>query len=454
MGLIQAAVNAVTGQISDQYKEFFYCDSLSNDVLIAKGIKRNENGNNNGRDNIISNGSALVVNEGQCMIIVDNGEVVELCATAGPFIYDKSTEPSIFYGNLSENIKQTFLTMWNRVGFAGNTGKDQRIYYVNTKLIIDNLFGAPNPIPFRVVDTNIGLDIDTSIKVSGRYTFQVTDPLHLFKHISGNVPDTFKKDAILSQLKSDLVQAIYGTIGDISAMGIRYSELPRHSDEIVNVLNQTLESQWGETYGITLKKIDLNPIVLSEEDQAMIKELQKKATYSNARVAAGNLNMAQADALVGAATNEATGPMFAFAGMNMANMVGGNMNANAVPQGAGIGANLNPNSAVGAVVGGIAGNTAVNNGTPGWTCPSCGHSDNRGKFCNECGKPKPSDAGWTCECGTVNQGKFCGNCGKPKPAGAPIYKCDKCGFEPEDPAHPPKFCPNCGDPFDDNDRVQ
>ena len=87
-----------------------------------------------------------------------------------------------------------------------------------------------------------------------------------------------------------------------------------------------------------------------------------------------------------------------------------------------------------------------------WKC-SCG-TENTGKFCANCGSPKPAPAvGWTCSCGAVNKGKFCTQCGAKKPADAPLYKCDKCGWEPEDPHNPPKFCPQCGDPFNADDAI-
>ena len=139
MGLIQAAKDSISSVVSDQWREYFYCDSLSPDVLMIKGEKRVTNGRNSntkGTDNIISNGSVIAVNEGQCMIIVDQGGIVDVCAEAGEFIYDNSTEPSLFYGNLGENVKNTFTTMARRFTFGGNTAKDQRVYFFNTKEIM------------------------------------------------------------------------------------------------------------------------------------------------------------------------------------------------------------------------------------------------------------------------------------------------------------------------------
>jgi len=145
---------------------------------------------------------------------------------------------------------------------------------------------------------------------------------------------------------------------------------------------------------------------------------------------------------MGTAAANPNGAMAGFMGMNMAgNMMGG-------MSGFMQGANNSQDTMVNQQVGGGA---APSQG--GWKC-ECG-TDNTGKFCQNCGKPQPAPAsadGWACECGTTNQGKFCQNCGKPKPAGAPLYKCDKCGWTPEDPQNPPKFCPECGDIFDENDK--
>ena len=164
MGLIKAAKDAISGLLADQWREYFYCDSLSNDILVVKGTKRmNGRGSNRGSDNIISDGSIVAVNEGQCMIIVDQGQVVEFCADAGEFVYDASTEPSLFSGNLGEGIKNTFTAVGKRFTFGGSAGKDQRVYYFNIKENMSNLFGTATPIPFRVVDANIGLDVERRI---------------------------------------------------------------------------------------------------------------------------------------------------------------------------------------------------------------------------------------------------------------------------------------------------
>lgn len=442
MGLINAAKTAIGSVVADQWREYFYCDSLSDDVLMVKGKKR-VNDNNKGQDNIISNGSIIAVNEGQCMIIVDQGGVVEFCADAGEFIFDRSTEPSIFSGKLGTSVTNTFKTMLTRFTGAGDTMKDQRIYFFNIKEIKKNLYGTATPIPFRVVDEKIGLDMDTVLKCNGEYSFQIVDPLLFYKNVAGNQASEYRRTDLISFMKSELLTALQPALGKISAIGVRPSAIPSHVTELVDFLNEELSEKWIELRGIKVVSMTMNPPSIPEEDRKMINELQKNAVLTNPGMAAATLTAAQAEAMKLAASNESTGPMMAFAGMNMANAAGG-MNA----------ASLFQMNAQNQMAGQAAAQAQTAGQTPvlGWTC-SCGKADNRGRFCEECGKPKPAAAGWTCSCGAVNLGKFCAECGQKKPEGAPLYKCDKCGWEPEDPAHPPKFCPECGDVFDENDRV-
>lgn len=448
MGLIKAIASAAGGVLADQYKEYFYCEALDTDVLVTKGKKRTSarsGGNNRGEENIISNGSVVAVNEGQCMIIVDQGKVVEFCAEAGEFTYDTSSEPSLFCGNLGENIRRTFATIGKRFTFGGDTAKDQRIYYFNTKEIMGNKYGTANPVPFRVVDNNIGLDIDISIRCNGEYSYKITDPLLFYTNVCGNVTSDYERTEIDSQLKAELMTALQPAFAKISAMGIRYSSVPAHTMELADALNEVLSEKWAQLRGIEIVSFGINAMKASEEDEAMIKDLQRNAVLRNPNMAAATLVGAQADAMKAAASNESTGPMMAFAGMNMANQAGG-MNAQQLFQ---MGQQTAQQAAPAATP---AAATAPEPAAPvaGWTC-SCGQTGNTGKFCAECGKEKPAAAGWTCSCGAVNKGKFCSQCGAKKPAGEPLYKCDKCGWEPEDPKNPPKFCPECGDPFDEND---
>lgn len=441
MGLIKAAKDAVGSLLADQWREYFYCDSLSNDTLVVKGHKRVNNGRNSntkGSDNIISNGSVVAVNEGQCMIIVDQGEVVEFCADAGEFVYDTSTEPSLFYGDLGENIGKTFQTIGKRFSFGGNAGKDQRVYYFNIKEIMSNLFGTANPIPFRVVDTNIGLDVDIAIRCNGEYSFRITDPLLFYKNVSGNVAEDYSRSQMAGQLKAELMTALQPAFARISAMGVRYSAVPAHTKELAAALNEELSVKWGTIRGIEIISLSINSMKASEEDEKMIKDLQKTAVLRNPGMAAATLSGAQAEAMKAAASNTSAGPMMAFAGMNMANTAGG-MNAGQLYQ------MDAQNTAAGQSMSG-----AREAAADGWTC-SCGKKGNQGKFCEECGVSKPAQIGWTCGCGTVNKGKFCMECGNGRPAGAPVYQCDKCGWKPENPENPPRFCPECGDVFDKDD---
>ncbi|MDO4187829.1 MAG: SPFH domain-containing protein [Lachnospiraceae bacterium] len=445
MGLISALSQAAQSALADSWREYFYCDAIPVDVLMKKAEKRkNKNSSNvHGSDNIISNGSIIAVADGQCMIIVEQGKVVEVCADPGEFIWDKSTEPSIFYGSLGENIKNSFAQVGKRFTFGGDTAKDQRVYFVNTREIPGNKYGTANPVPFRVVDKNIGLDVDIAIRCHGEYSYKITDPILFYTNLAANVTTEYRKSEIDSQLKSELMTSLQPAFARISEMGVRYSALMAHTKEIADALNEEMSDKWSGLRGITVVSFGLSSATASEEDEKMIKELQKNAVLTNPAMAAATLTAAQAEAMKSAAANESTGPMMAFAGMNMANMAGG-MNANALY---GMAAQQQAQTAP---VAPVAQATPVT----GWTC-ECGHTGNTGKFCSECGKPQPADAlGWTCSCGTLNKGKFCSNCGAKKPEGVPVYRCDKCGWEPEDINNIPKFCPECGDPFDDNDIVK
>ena len=451
MGLIKAITGAAGGILSDQWREYFYCPSIDNDVLVTKGEKKTKGraSNNNGEENIISNGSVIVVNEGQCMIIVDQGKVVEFCAEAGEFTYDTSSEPSLLYGNLGENLKRTFATIGKRFTFGGDTAKDQRVYFFNTKEIIGNKYGTANPVPFRVVDQNIGLDIDISIRCNGEYSYKIVDPLLFYTNVCGNVTEDYEKRQLDSQLKAELMTALQPAFAKISAMGVRYSEVPGHTMELADALNEVLSEKWAQIRGIEIVSFGVNAMKASEEDEAMIKELQKNAVLRNPNMAAATLVGAQAEAMKAAASNTSTGPMMAFAGMNMATQAGG-MNAQQLFQ---MGAQTPMQGQAPMQQSAPVNEAAPKKQEAGWTC-SCGHTGNTGKFCSECGASQPVETGWKCTCGAVNKGKFCSECGAKKPAGEPLYKCDKCGWEPEDPKNPPKFCPECGDPFNDNDIQQ
>ncbi|MEE0435724.1 MAG: SPFH domain-containing protein [Peptococcaceae bacterium] len=434
-GVIGAGIGAAGGVLADTWKDYFVCDSMAADELVKKGEQNQgrRGVNRKGSDNIITTGSVVVVAEGQCMLIVDQGKIVEFCAEPGAFTYDASSEPSLFCGDLKRGIIESFKTFGKRFTFGAETGHDQRVYYVNTKEIIGNKYGTASPVPFRVVDTNIGLDVDIAIKCFGEYSYKISDPVLFYANVVGNITDTYTRDNLDSQLKSELLTALQPAFAKISAQGIRYSALPAHTAEIADALNEVLSDKWAGLRGISVVSFGVSSVSASEEDAELIKEIQRNAALRDPRMAAAHLTGAQAEAMQAAAQNEGgMGAIGAFMGMGMAQNAGGAQATNLfgmAPQ-----------------------QTPANNG--GWTCANCGQTGNTGKFCTNCGAANPANAaasGWTCpNCGTVNTGKFCAECGTAKPQ--PLrYACSNCGWVPQDPTHPPKFCPECGDPFGEED---
>lgn len=400
MGLLKAGVGALGGVMADQWRDYFYCESMDSNVLVTKGHKRiskKRSSNKKGDPNIISNGSTVAVNDGQCMIIVEQGKVVDLCAEPGEFVYDTSTEPSIFYGKLSESIKKTFSVIGKRFTFGGDTAKDQRVYFFNTKEVIGNKYGTPNAVPFRIVDRNIGLDLDISIRCHGEYSYHIVDPILFYDNVCGNVEEEYTRDRIDSQLKSELMTALQPAFSKISDMGIRYSSLPGHTEELSAVLNDVLSQKWKQLRGIEIVSFGVSSVKASEEDENMIKEIQRNAAFRNPNMAAAHLVGAQAQAMQDAARNESQGAFAAFAGLNMAGNMGG----------------MNPQSLF-AMSKQETENRERNSDDERqlWVC-SCG-TKNKGNFCSECGAKKIDNSEWTCSCGTVNKGKFCSECGSPR----------------------------------------
>ena len=439
MGLIKAISGAVGGVLADQWKEFFYCDAMDSDTLMVKGVKRTSkrSSNTKGSDNIISNGSGIAVADGQCMLIVEQGKIVEVCAEPGEYTFDTSTEPSIFAGDLGMSIMDSFQTIVGRIGYGGDTGKDQRVYYINTKEIMGNKFGTPSPILFEVVNRRIGMSRTVNVRCNGVYSYTISDPLIFYTRVCGNVKNEFTRSQIDEQLKSEFISALQPAFGALAEQELRPAQLPAKVAELKKAMNDALKADWAENRGIRVESIALNPIRLSDEDLKKITEMEDAATYgSNAFMMAGLQATATANAMEAAASNSA-GAMTGFMGMNMA---GGAQN--------GFGAAQQFYQM------GVQQAQQVQQTAPaapaqgGWKC-ACG-AVNSGKFCIECGAPKPAE-GWKCACGAVNKGKFCSECGAKKPAAEPLYRCDKCGWEPEDPKNPPKFCPECGDRFNSDD---
>ena len=410
MGLIKAITGTAGGVLADQWKEFFYCDSLGADVLCKRGQKKvsGRSSNTKGDESIISNGSIISVADGQCMMIVEQGKVVEVCAEPGEFKWDSSTEPSIFTGSFGQSLAETFKNIGKRFTFGGEAPKDQRVYYFNTKELIGNKYGTASPVPFRVVDQRAGIDIDISVRCFGEYSYKIVDPIIFYTNVCSNVAEEYTRDNLDSQLRSELLTALQPAFARISEMGVRYSSVPGHTTELSELLKNELSSKWKAARGIEIQNVGVSSIKAEEEDEKMLKELQKNTAYTDPTRAAAALVGAQTDAMRTAAGNP-NGAAMAFMGMNMAGQAGG-VNASQLFQMGQSNQAAQP-AATQAPVNAAPVNTNVQSA---WKC-SCGATVT-GKFCSECGSPKPAEE-WKCSCGTVNKGKFCAECGAKRPEG-------------------------------------
>jgi membrane protease subunit (stomatin/prohibitin family) len=382
--------------------------------------------NTRGSENIISNGSVVTVADGQAMAIVEQGRVVEFTAEPGEFVFDTSAEPSIFAGSLGKNVIDSFKTLGRRITFGGDTGRDQRVYYFNIREITGIKYGTPSPIPFRVVDNNIGLDMDISIRCHGKYSVRLVDPLLFYTNVGGNVADVYRLADLEGQMRSELLTQLQPAFAQIGAKGVRISEVPAHAAEIAEALNGLLSDTWGDLRGMRIATFNIKSVTPTPEDAELIRELQRKAVLRDPSMAGAAMVGAQADALRAAAANEGGGGAFMpIMGMNALMNSAASSNAG---QFFDMAQQQQQQQAA-----------AQATEPGGWTC-QCGATAT-GRFCANCGQPQPAPAAsWTCQCGHANVGRFCSNCGQPQPEAEAEWAC-QCGH-----TNTGRFCADCGNP--------
>lgn len=375
MGLIQAFKGSVSGELANQWKELFVSDSMTSETLVKRAEHKvsGRSTNKKGDADVITKGSAIIVNEGQCALLVDSGKIIDVAAEAGAYEWDESGSASIFAGDFANVFKE----LGRRFTFGGEKPVQQRVYFVNTKDIVGLKFGTPSPIPFRILDNNIGLDMDTTLKCNGNYSMKVSDPTQLYVSLAGNVKDEYTIEDIQDQLRATFIAALQPALGKLTNLGVRPSAIPSYTKEMSEAMGEELNSDWTNKYGLAITSVQILTTVIPDEDAATLKELQKTGAYRNQSMAGAALIGAQAEAMKNAASNP-NGAMMGFMGMNMAMQAGGAnaqdlLNAGAATTGA--------NQMAGAANGGAAAGNR-------WFCPNCGN-ENFGNFCVNCGTKRP-----------------------------------------------------------------
>lgn len=375
MGLIQAFKGSVSGELANQWKELFVSDSMSADTLVKRADHKvsGRSSNTKGDADVITKGSAIIVNEGQCAILVDSGKVIDVAAEPGAYEWEENGSASIFAGDFGDIFKE----FGRRFTFGGEKPVQQRVYFVNTKDIVGLKFGTPSPIPFRILDNNVGLDMDTTLKCNGNYSMRVSDPTQLYVSLAGNVKDEYTIEDIQDQLRATFIAALQPALGKLTNLGVRPSGIPSYTKEMSEAMGEELNSDWTNKYGLAITSVQILTTIIPDEDAATLKELQKTGAFRNQSMAGAALIGAQAEAMKNAASNP-NGAMMGFMGMNMAMQAGGAnaqdlLNAGAATTGA--------NQMAGAANGG----TAAGNR---WFCPNCGN-ENFGNFCVNCGTKRP-----------------------------------------------------------------
>ncbi len=366
MGLIKALTSSVGSTLGDQFKEVVTCPNVEKNVLIVRGVVNHGEGNKHPSEGVITNGSKIIIPQGWAMMLVDNGRVVEFSSEPGDYIYDNSSEPSIFYGGLGKGIVDSIKTLGNRITFGGQTAKDQRVYYVNLLNVLGNKFGSAQPK--KITDEKYGM---IEVTFFGEYSYKVDDPVILVGNVLGaNAKDQVTFDEVMgSQLKNEFVEQITKAISEVMRLKkVSFGDMGLYGSDISDKMNEILSSSWKAKYGLIVTDVAMGDINVTEASMARINKIDDANIFSDAKLQSGLMANASAEALKNAAANE-NGAMMGFAGMNMAGNAGAGL----------IGA---VNSQAQATNNGGSSNT--NGAIPNF-CPNCGAKTNGANFCGNCG---------------------------------------------------------------------
>ncbi len=438
MGLIKAALQAGKSVLADQYTEFFTCDSLGPDILIKRGAKKIKNGANKGDSDVISSGSRIAVPESMALLLVDNGKVTEFTTEAGLYTWDASSAPSCFgTTGFLEGAKKSLGEAWTRMKSGGEINSEQRVYFVNMLELMDNKFGTASPMPYDD-PTYLGI----YIRLNGTFSFKIENPVAFFQAVAGNVASEYDKTTLMAQAKTEFMSKFVEALNRCGAGGdgIKYNRLPSEQTRFTKYMNDALDDEWLQGRGMVVVSVGIGGITPDDESRKRIQDFDRDIMLSNnPNMLAARMGAATAEAMVAAGNNDA-GAATGFMGMGMVGtmgQMGGAAGAPALNYFAG-------QQAAGAAAAPGAPSAPAPAAATGWTCSICGHMANVGKFCAECGKPKPLEStGWDCVCGNKgNKGKFCSECGKPM--AVPAKACASCGWQPKEGEPTPKFCPECG----------
>jgi membrane protease subunit (stomatin/prohibitin family) len=430
MGLLKAAASAISGSFADQWLDCIKAENMSDTTVMCQGTQMQPRkgklfggSNTKGSQNVISNGSKIQVYPNQMMLLIEGGRIIDYCAEEGYYEVFTSQSPSLFNGELGASLKDT----WERFKFGGIPSTSQQAIFINLQEIKGIKFGTRNPINYFDNFYNAEL----FIRCHGVYSIKITDPIKFFVECCPRNSSKVEINQINEQYLSEFLTALQASISQMSVDGVRISNVTSKAMELSKYMSEILDKDWKEDRGFEIKSVGISSISYDDESKELINMRNRGAMLGDPTIREGYIQGSVAEGMRNAGSNSA-GAMQGYMGMGMGmNAAGGFMQAASSSNQAAAQAQAAQQAAAAQA------RAAAAPPQNSWTC-SCGHS-NTGKFCMECGKPKPAPAGtWTCSCGNVNTGKFCMECGQPKPAPSGSWTCS-CGQ-----VNTGKFCANCG----------
>ena len=416
MGIIRAAINSVTGALADTWLEVIEPSPMANNDVIVPGQAVDQRGrsqNKKGGENLVSNGSIIHVYDNQFMILVDGGKIVDYTAEPGYFKVDNSALPSLFNGQFKDSLKESF----SRVKYGGISSTSQRVFFINLQEIRGIKFGTQNPIQYF----DNFYESELFMRLHGTYSIKITDPFKFYMEviprevITNNQKYTFEMPTI-QQYNDEFVAELSTAFNQYSADGFRVSHIASKTREMGKYMADALDDDWNQLRGFQVLSVGMQAPSYDEESQKIINERSKMASQVSYLKDGANQQAYMAKSVgegISGAGNNPGGAAIGFMGMNMAQNMGAG------------------------VMGGYMQNPQYSN-----------QNQQGGYVQQQQQQPQqpqqqaaPAQGGWTCECGAVNQGKFCSECGKPKPEAPKKRFCTNCGAELSPTT---TFCPECG----------